>query len=636
MNGKFEKDVKLKERAFRQLGAGSIKPRGWLERQLKLQAAGLSGHLDLIWPDIKESRWIGGSREGWERVPYWLDGFIPLAWLLDDEDMKRRAKRYIDAILDRQQEDGWICPCKKEERDSYDVWAAFLISKVLVVYEECSGDERVEEAVYRILKQLLGHIGRTTLFGWGAARWFECLIPLFWLYERRPEPWMLELAYVLDGCGIDYEKLYHSLSFAKPEQNRYWTFVNHVVNVAMAMKSRAEMGRLTGEGADDFAEYFYGRLMKEHGMPIGHFTGDECLSGTGPLQGSECCSVVEMMYSCEELLSIGGNPFWGDILEQEAYNALAATVSDDMWTHQYVQMTNQIECSPIQEGKVPFNSNGGEAHCFGLEPNFGCCTANFNQGWPKFALSAVMQSQEGLAVCLTVPVRVQTVADGADVTLTVETCYPFRDSVKIIVETERKAKFPVQIRIPGFVQSARVTYQGEVKKACPGTFFTLDREWEGSCEIFVEFEMETEFVKTPDGMETVRRGPLFFALPIEAEYEPVEYVKDGVERKFPYCDYQIRPISEWAYGFGGHELELEYAEMPEKPFDRKNPPVRLKTRLVPLRWEKRDGMCAPRPESLKPEGKAEVRALYPYGCTTLRMGQLPDADMKMEEAGITG
>lgn len=32
MNGKFEKDVKLKERAFRQLGAGSIKPLGWLER----------------------------------------------------------------------------------------------------------------------------------------------------------------------------------------------------------------------------------------------------------------------------------------------------------------------------------------------------------------------------------------------------------------------------------------------------------------------------------------------------------------------------------------------------------------------------------------------------------------------------
>ena len=73
--------------------------KGWLLRQLEIQAEGLSGHLDLVWPDIRESKWIGGDKEGWERVPYWLDGFIPLAYLLDDEDLKKRAKRYIDAIL---------------------------------------------------------------------------------------------------------------------------------------------------------------------------------------------------------------------------------------------------------------------------------------------------------------------------------------------------------------------------------------------------------------------------------------------------------------------------------------------------------------------------------------------------------
>ena len=56
-----------------------IKPEGWLRRQLEIQAEGLSGHLDLIWPDIRDSKWIGGDKDGWERVPYWLDGFIPLA-----------------------------------------------------------------------------------------------------------------------------------------------------------------------------------------------------------------------------------------------------------------------------------------------------------------------------------------------------------------------------------------------------------------------------------------------------------------------------------------------------------------------------------------------------------------------------
>ena len=68
-----------------------------------------------------------------------------------------------------------------------------MICKVLVLYQDCSGDERIEEAVYRALKQLLPHIARNTLFNWSAARWYECLIPILWMYERRPEPWLSEI-----------------------------------------------------------------------------------------------------------------------------------------------------------------------------------------------------------------------------------------------------------------------------------------------------------------------------------------------------------------------------------------------------------------------------------------------------------
>jgi len=616
-------DVRMEKRKFTYLKPAEIKPQGWLRKQLELQAEGLSGHLDLIWPDIRDSRWIGGDREGWERVPYWLDGFIPLAWLLEDQELQARAKRYIDAILAGQQKDGWICPCSEAEREGYDVWAAFLICKVLAVYGECSGDGRVEQAVYDTLKQLLSHISSKTLFRWGAARWFECMIPLLWLYERRPEPWMVDLAYVLEGCGIDYEKLYTKLSFERPGAKNYWTFVNHVVNVAMALKSRAEMSLLTGEDPDAFALAFYRKLTKEHGMAMGHFTGDECLSGTSPLQGSECCSVVEAMYSYEELLSIGGHPFWGDVLEQTAFNALAATVSADMWTHQYVQMTNQVECTRLPQEKNPFNSNSGEAHMFGLEPNFGCCTANFNQGWPKFALSAVMRSEEGLAVTALAPARVETQVDGKKVCLIVDTRYPFRDSLKIRVLTEGETAFALSVRIPGFARSARIRIGGEVRQAQPGSFFTEKKVWEKEEEMEIDFCFETEFVKRPSGMEALRRGPLFYALPIEGEYERIEYERDGVVRKFPYCDYGIAPKSDWAFGFGGGPVETLHEELPEMPFDREKPPVMLEMEMVPLDWRKEGGICSEKPESLEPVGEPVKKRLYPYGCTTLRMAEMP-------------
>ena len=58
----------LAPRAFTPLPLGDIKPKGWLARQLRIQADGLSGHLDEFWPDIAQSGWFGGNAEKWERA----------------------------------------------------------------------------------------------------------------------------------------------------------------------------------------------------------------------------------------------------------------------------------------------------------------------------------------------------------------------------------------------------------------------------------------------------------------------------------------------------------------------------------------------------------------------------------------
>jgi uncharacterized protein len=89
----------LAEPAFRPLSLGSISPEGWLRRQLRLQADGLSGHLDEFWPDLAQSQWFGGKAEGWERAPYWPDGLIPLAWVLGDEWLQAKARRHLEYIV---------------------------------------------------------------------------------------------------------------------------------------------------------------------------------------------------------------------------------------------------------------------------------------------------------------------------------------------------------------------------------------------------------------------------------------------------------------------------------------------------------------------------------------------------------
>jgi len=97
------------------------------------------------------------------------------------------------------------------------------------------------------------------------------------------------------------------------------------------------------------------------------------------------------MFSLEQSLAIVGDSALGDRLERLAFNALPGTLTDDMWVHQYDQKPNQVECSLHRE---PWTTNGPESNLFGLEPNFGCCTGNFHQGWPKFAASLFMLSQD--------------------------------------------------------------------------------------------------------------------------------------------------------------------------------------------------------------------------------------------------
>ena len=166
------------------------------------------------------------------------------------------------------------------------------------------------------------------------------------------------------------------------------------------------MSRITGEDPEAFAQKAYAWLYENHGMACGHFTGDENLSTTSPIQGSELCSVNEAMFSFENLFQISGNPYWLDLVEKEAFNALPATVSPDMWTHQYVQMTNQVECARTPH-RV-FRTNNEEAHIFGLEPHYGCCTANMGQGFPKFALSSLYKTKTGIACGIPLPMTLES------------------------------------------------------------------------------------------------------------------------------------------------------------------------------------------------------------------------------------
>lgn len=590
-----------------------IKPRGWLLRQLLLQAQGLAGNLDKVWPDVRDSAWIGGSAEGWERVPYWLDGFVPLAYLLDDEDMIARAKKYIDAILAGQKENGWLCPCDEENIAEYDTWALLLISKVLVGYYRCSDDERVPDALYRALKNYhaLLKSGAIRLFKWGQYRWFEGFIAIRFLYERCHEEWLIDLAKILHAQGTNYNQLTGRWERALNQ----WSLDTHIVNIAMMLKSEAVSWDLLGREYENNAEKLYQLLREYHGAAVGIFTGDECLSGLSPIQGTELCAVVEQMYSYEQLFERTGNPVWLERLEKLAFNALPATISDDMWAHQYVQMSNQISCQRFP-GRSLFRTNGPEAHLFGLEPNYGCCTANMGQGWPKFALSAFYEKDDVLYSALGVPCSLS--CKKADVTL--DSDYPFLNEWTYHVKAHES--FTLRIRKPSFVSSLTVDSK-PIERTEPLVFpFEAGEEK----DIHIVFDITPKMVDRPGDMKVVRCGSLFFSLPVEYEKVPFEYEKNGVERRFPYCDYEYVGKSAWNYAFASEQFDVIRTAPGAVPFSSKKPPVVMRTVMRPIPWEMEDGfetVCARTPGEIEKAGDREEKLLHPYGCAKLRMTEMP-------------
>eukprot|EP00421_Protoceratium_reticulatum_P055177 CAMPEP_0168498650 /NCGR_PEP_ID=MMETSP0228-20121227/73385_1 /TAXON_ID=133427 /ORGANISM="Protoceratium reticulatum, Strain CCCM 535 (=CCMP 1889)" /LENGTH=218 /DNA_ID=CAMNT_0008515553 /DNA_START=74 /DNA_END=726 /DNA_ORIENTATION=- len=192
------------------------------------------------------------------------------------------------------------------------------------------------------------------------------------------------------------------------------------------------------EEAAKASAYAWTQLQKYHGSPAGGFAADEHLAGMEPHRGTELCVVVESMRSLTEAFAaLPSAPTLGDSLENLAFNALPAAMSDDHWAHQYLTQSNAAYAGleAIEAGAGPmsgiFGNVGADATAYGLAPNFPCCTVNFAQGWPKLLSTGAWLWDDGagnevpaLLSAAFVPSRLNLPAPAGG-SIELETAYPF-------------------------------------------------------------------------------------------------------------------------------------------------------------------------------------------------------------------
>ncbi|EXX89167.1 hypothetical protein BG53_00555 [Paenibacillus darwinianus] len=614
----------MKQTAFEALPLGSIKPEGWLKDQLRIQADGLTGHLEEHWADVGlDNGWIGGSGESWERGPYYLDGLVPLAHLLEDERLIAKANRWIEWSLASQKPDGSFGPERIETVNqdidkNHDWWHYMIMLKVLIQHEEATGDERVVPFLLRYFRYVSATIDRLPLKDWAEARGAEMLLAVQWTYKRTGEQFLLDLADKVAAQTMDWTGILHDFPFWRKVE--HWDHRTHVVNVAMGVKTPAIRYELTGDPEEEEAvRRGIQSLMTHHGQAHGMFSGDEWLSGTDPSQGVELCAVVEYMFTMEHLVRVFGDGQYGDILDKVAFNALPAAISADWTSHQYDQQVNQIMCNVATRNW----SNNDEANLFGLEPNFGCCTANMHQGWPKLAAHLWMSDGKGgLAAVSYAPCWVQEKvgAGGTKATLEVGGGYPFRETVTMKLRLERPERFALRLRIPAWCDHPALAINGEmVRMDVEKGFACIERDWVDGDTVELRLPMEVRATRRNLYATSIERGPLVYVLPLGEIWQP------HIKREL-FSDWEIYPSSPWRFGlYEGADFSVVTEDIPRQPFLASQAPVRLKTGGSLVRnWRMESNNAGTPPLNPDTKGQAEQELeLVPYGSAKLRIGEFP-------------
>lgn len=624
------------------LPVGEVQPKGWLRKYLELQKEGLNGKLGTVsaWLDKHNNQWLDDHGDhGWEEVPYWLRGYCSLAYILDDEEMKKEAQVWFDAVLSNLKDDGFLGP-RNYENGNPEVWAQMVMLWALQTYYESSGDQKVLDAMTDYFKWEMTVPDTQFLKGlWQEKRGGDNLWSVLWLYNRTGDETVLPLI----------EKLHKNTS----DWTQAATLPNwHGVNVAQGFREPATYYMYTGDEAMLQATYNNFNIMRERygQVPGGMYGADENARAGyfDPRQGAETCAIVEQMASDEILMGITGDPFWADHCENVALNTFTAAMTTDMKALRYITSPNMAISDEKLHGPSIDNNLRG---MLSMSPfSSRCCQHNHGMGWPYYAEHLVMATTDnGLATMLYAASETTAkVADGKSVKLTETTNYPFDETVKLTVATDGAVTFPLYLRVPAWAAGSSVSVNGEPQAIAEaaGKYIRLERQWSDGdvVELTLPMTVSSQVWQQNKASVSVNYGPLTLSLKIDENFEQhdsrdKDFVQDdshwqaGVDASLWPC-YVLKPESAWNYALkvDKDNLPLQFSVTKKAwpaddfPFTLESVPFEFTAAgvQIPSWGYDETGMTDLLPTKFAPRSTEETKlTLVPMGAARLRISAFP-------------
>lgn len=486
----------------------------------------------------------------------------------------------VESLIATQTPDGYIGNYKKENRlEEWDIWGTKYCLLGLLDHYDLTGYDNSLIAARKLADNLINEIkkkdnrvvNKGNYRGMAASSVLEPIVRLYsrtnakvyldfaekivseWetpegpqliskagtnVADRFPQPRMWyspqqgQKAYEMMSC---YEGLLELYRITGREQyknavEKTWENIRDTeINIA-------------GSGASE--EMWFGGKQRQT-IPVTHF--------------QETCVTVTWIKLSQQLLRLTGDAKYADEIERSYYNALLASLSSDG--------ADWAKYTPLNGQRLP-----GSGQC-GMDLN--CCTASGPRGLFTLPLTAVMENEAGFSVNFFVAgsYRLKT-PGGKRITIAQQTTYPVSGKITITTSLHEDEPMTLQVRIPAWSKTTRVSVNDEVIKAVvPGSYVKIQRKWSTGDKVEVELDMSgrVHLRGTESKFAAITRGPIVLARDASLGGPPLIAVNRPVTGEDGYIKLNPVPAAD------GNDLWMQYTApfVPESYTEKEAAPISI-------------------------------------------------------------
>lgn len=462
-----------------------------------------------------------------------------------DPDLEKVADAAIDIVCAAQYEDGYLDtfyiindPSKRftNLRDYHELYCLGHLIEGAIAYYEATGKDQLLKASQRFADCVYNHFGEEEgkckgypgheIAEMALVKLYEVTgdekylkLAKFFVDERGQKPYYFSLERTEQDDPTKEKYHYHQAHKPVREQEEA---VGHAVRAVYLYTGMAEVAKYTGDEALLAAcEHLWNNI--EHKKlyingGIGASPEGEAFSYNYNLPNdkmyNETCASIGLVFFARKMLEIKPKACYADVMERALYNGVISGMALDGKSFFYV---NPLEVEP--EGC--YKDAQRRQVALPRQKWFGCacCPPNLARLISSIASYAYSENEDTLFMHLYVGGEIVKRFGNQEVKFSVDSQYPWKDTVTVTMDMAEQALFTLAIRIPNWCQMPQLMINGErVKIETRDGYVYLHRVWQKEDEIKVVLPMEPVFyqantsIRANIGKVALMRGPMVYCL----------------------------------------------------------------------------------------------------------------------------